>query len=336
MKITKFNNYLWSALVCTLLFSACSKDDDDSSPQETPLKNKTVLAYLVGDVSLWDCIEESVNKLEAGWQEDLDGNLLIYLDHSPHLTQFSSPVLLKVRHDETDRIVSEVVKTYPDQDAGDPEVMHNVLNDVLGMYPARSHGLIIGTHGSGAAPGSITEDPHNDASDTRAIVGSDRYDSNLEIYQLAELLPIRYEFILFHACLMGNVETAYALKDKCDFMVASSELLPGPALPYDLVTPYFFTKPQADFYHVLSKSVEWYNALPDDEYQTLTLSVTRTDKLDALAAATKPLITRYSKDPTSFYSNMNDAYQYGTIDEAPSMFYDLAQIVALQMDGGGI
>lgn len=331
MKNTKFYNYLWSVVICTLLFSACSKDDDNSSPQEAPLKNKTVLAYFVGDISLWFCIEESVNKLEAGWQDDLDGNLLIYLDHSPHLTQFSSPVLLKVRHDETDRIVSEVVKTYPDQDAGDPKVMHNVLSDVLEMYPAQSHGLIIGTHGSGAAPGSITEDPHA-TPDTRAICGSDRYDSQLEIYQLAELLPIHYEFILFHACLMGNVETAYALKDKCDFMVASSEPLPGPALPYDIITPYFFTEPQADFYHVLDKSTEWYDALPDDEYQPLTLSVTRTDKLDLLAAATKPLIKRYSTNPTSFYNKMNNAYEYGMNDESPSMFYDMKQVVSLQME----
>lgn len=332
MKSAQFYKYLWRVVVCTLLFPACSENEDNPSPQETPLKNKTVLAYFVGDISLWFCIEESVNKLEAGWQDDLDGNLLIYLDHSPHLTQFSSPVLLKVRHDETDRIVSEVVKTYPDQDAGDPEVMHNVLSDVLEMYPAKSYGLIIGTHGSGAAPGSITVDPHEDNPDTRALVGSERYDSQLEIYQLADLLPTHYEFILFHACLMGNVETAYALKNKCDFMVASSEPLPGPALPYDIVTPFFFTKPQADFYHVLNKSVDWYNALPDDEYQTLTLSVTRTDKLDALAAATKPLIKRYSADPTTFYTNMENAYEYGTNDGASSMFYDMAQVVDLQMD----
>lgn len=59
-------------------------------------------------------LDESLNEIEAGWEDGTDGNLIVYLDKSPYLTQFSSPVLLKIRHDETDRIVSEVIKYYPE------------------------------------------------------------------------------------------------------------------------------------------------------------------------------------------------------------------------------
>ncbi len=92
---------------------------------------------MIDDHNLWDGFEMTLNQLEAGWDEQTDGNLLVYLDPSPKLTQFPTPVLLKISHDETDAIRSEVVKTYPEQDAVDHDVMRGVLEDAIALYPAR-------------------------------------------------------------------------------------------------------------------------------------------------------------------------------------------------------
>lgn len=94
----------------------------------------------------------------------------------------------------------------------------------------------------------------------------------MEVNDLAELLPIKYDFILMHACLMGNVETAYALKDKCGMYVASSATLPGASLPFQYITEAMFAQPAADFYHLIQTSCAFYNTLPEDEADLLTLS----------------------------------------------------------------
>lgn len=308
----------------------CNGDDTEKIP-DIPLKNKTVLAYIMGDVNLWFRLEQMLNDMEEGWEDDTDGNMIVYLDKSPHLTQFLSPVLLKIRHDETDRIVSEVVKYYPDQDSGDPEVMQRVLSETIELFPAKTQGLIIASHGNGWIPGNAEEllggqgGGHEDA--TRGIAGPDRYGSTLEIDDIARLLPVKYEFILFHACMMGNIETAYELKDKCTYMVGCSEPLPGLNLPFGESLPYLFTTPRADLYRFSLACADWYGKLADDIFQPLTLSVIQTDRLDALAERCRAVLPRFAVSPAEFYGNLaGKVYAYGE----DGMFSDLYQVFELQ------
>lgn len=309
---------------------ACSDSDETKAP-EAPLKNKTVVAYIMGDINMWPFLEQSLNEMEAGWEDGTDGNLIVYLDKSPHLTQFPSPVLLQIRHDETERIVSEVVKYYPDQDSGDPEVMRRVLTDVIEIFPARSHGLIVATHGNGWYPGNTGDLIGGNTLDrgdkTRGLSGPDRYGSTLEIDDMARVLPVKYEFILFHACLMANVETAYALKDKCDYLVGSSVNLPGIGLPYTETIPFLFTAPRADWYRFLNSSVRYYDEITED-YMPLALSVVQTDRLEALAAATRKAMIVLADDPNNFSRNL-EGKTYAYDGDALS---DLRQVIELQCD----
>lgn len=329
--------FLYLPLTALLAFAACSKDDPkpeptppptpapapEPEPDPDPEKYRTVLFYMMDDHNLWDYMETTINELEAGWDEQTDGNLLIYLDPSPKLTQFPTPVLLKVVHDETDAIRSEVVVAYPEQDPVDPVIMKGVLEDVIALYPAESHGLIIGTHGGAWFPANMNElisgSGHDEEEDvpnfsdriqTKGLGGGERFGTDLEIDDLAELLPIKYDFLLFHACLMGNIETAYQLRNKCNLMIASMKPLPGYAYPYDEVTPYLFTKPQADFSHLVRNSVAWYDALPDQGYMEMDVSVIRTDKLDALAAATKTILNKLPIDIATYYAYLKGNTQY--------------------------
>ena len=131
---------------------------------------------MIGDVNLWQEQWTNLNRLEAGWNDDIDGNLLVYLDPSPHTTQFPNPVLLEIVPDQTDAIVSRVVKSYPEQNATDKAVMRGVLEDAIRMYPAPSQGLVIASHGSGWWPAFADElvptDDEHDTPQTRAIAGA--------------------------------------------------------------------------------------------------------------------------------------------------------------------
>lgn len=276
-----------AVMLCTAFLSvSCNAENDivDDGIEPCRETNRTVLAYMVGDINLWAAMEMSVNALEEGWDESCDGTLLLYLDNSHHLTQFGCPVLLEVVHDTTDMIASRVVKTYEDQDAADPEVMRGVLEDAIRIYPARSHGLIIGTHGNGWIP---VMSQHQD---TKSLSGPERYGSALEICDLARILPVKYEFILFHACCMANVESIYQLRDKCDYVAASAMNLPGLAYPYDEVVPYLFAKPHADFYKFVKTCGEGYGQLDPEAFYGFTVSVVKTSELKPLAGAVSRLL----------------------------------------------
>ena len=294
-------NFLSLALLtlcCASCLTSCGKDEIDVIPTPEPIPtptpepaklNRTVVAYIVGDMNLWYRMEESLNKMEEGWNDDIDGTLLVYLDNSPHLTQFGQPVLLKIKHDETDRIVSEIVKAYPDQDAGDPNVLRAVLNDAIALYPAQSHGLIIGAHGNGWIP--EIKIPEEDQNLTKGLGGPDRYGSTLEIDALAKALPVKYDFILFHACNMVNVETAYQLRNKCDYLMGSVFPLPGHAYPYDKIVPYLYTKPYADLYKASYLSyIEYETRIDPAAFDIFSVEVLRTSGLENLAAATSRLL----------------------------------------------
>lgn len=98
--------------------------------------------------------------------------------------------------------------------------MQTVLNDVVTLYPVESQGLIIGAHGNGWLPGIEAH------SETKGLSGPDRYGSTLEIADLAKVLPVKYDFIIFHACNMSNAESVYQLRNKCDYIMASALLFP--------------------------------------------------------------------------------------------------------------
>ena len=334
--------FLWIALV-SIMVTGCDKNEEPTGPQPATEKNRTVLFYMMDDNNLWDVMLNTLNQVEQGWNDDIDGNFLVYLDPSPHLTQFTSPVLLKIVHDETNVIRSEVVKSYPEQDPADPEVMQGVLEDAIKLFPAQSHGLIIGTHGSAWLPGDLgnyvndpnighDEDDHDETDlslpqiSTKALLGSERYSNCIEIDVLADLLPIKYDFIMFHACQMGNVETAYALRNKCSYMVGCMAPLPGVGFPYHLIMEYMFAKPQADLYNVAYMSAGWYNSLPDDEFDNFDVSVIRTDKLEALSSSTHTILGKLLAEPTDYFSALTANSQ---LIEEDTPLFDLNQIIEL-------
>ena len=86
-----------AVLLCAGAFS-CGKENDESQGGDAPHEGRarTVLVYMIGDVNLWQEQWTNLNRLEAGWNDDIDGNLLVYLDPSPHTTQFPNPVLLEI------------------------------------------------------------------------------------------------------------------------------------------------------------------------------------------------------------------------------------------------
>ena len=97
------------------------------------------------------------------------------------------------------------------------------LNFAKTNYPADKYSLIFWDHGGGAVSGFGLDEKNAKRDDTLTID---------EIKTAITSSKLNFEFVGFDACLMANVETAYALKDSSKYMVASEETEPGTGWDY--------------------------------------------------------------------------------------------------------
>jgi hypothetical protein len=150
------------------------------------------------------------------------------------------------------------------------------------MYPAKSYGLILWSHASGWLPAP--------SSRKTRVFGDDNGDY-MEIADLAELSG-KYDFIIFDACKMMGVETAYELRHNADYIVGSvTEVLAG-GFPYHEIQEYLFEE-NADLVSVSRKFMALYRSYFDIEMQTAALSIVKTDRMEEVASVSRNLIRKY-------------------------------------------
>ncbi len=108
------------------------------------------------------------------------------------------------------------------ENMGNPNTLAGFLKFAKENYPAKKYGLIMWDHGGGAVAG-FGMDQNGKANDALTID---------EIKTALNSFGQKLEFVGFDACLMANVETAYALKDNANYMIASEETEPGTGWDY--------------------------------------------------------------------------------------------------------
>lgn len=273
-------NRLIGILICCSLLLACS---EEHSLKIEPSARRTVLVYLAGDNSLSDEVWEKVDALVSAWQNTQD-NLLIYQDTRG---ERGTPSLMKVVC-ESGRSYTEVIKEYSDANSADPQIFSAVLRDMANDFPAPSYGLFLFSHGTGWLPAGRYVDPRGiSRSDNglRSII--DDAGREMEIADFAAAIPDRqFDFIVLEACLMASAEVAYELRDKADFLLASSAeiLSPGFTPVYAEMLPALFAQPEAALADAADAYYTYCNK-KETPYRSATVSVIRLDKMEELAQA---------------------------------------------------
>jgi len=264
------------AKTCLILvlavFSACQKEDIQKNPAI-----RTIIVYMVANNSLYTDVSTSLQQIEQGFSET--GTQLVVFIAQPA----ESPQLLEIHPGK-----ETLVKTYPDDlNAVDPAVLKEITQDVINLYPAKEYGLIMWSHGTSWMP----------ASSLLRSFGND-FGAQMNIPDLANNLPVRFKFILFDACLMGSVEVEYELKDKTDYIIASSTETIYNGFSYDRVIPELI-QPAINYHAIAQSYFDYYNE-QQGAYQSATVSVVETQRLPALAAAMKQLCENNPVDMAAF------------------------------------
>lgn len=356
-------NNIRAALASLLMLSAvaCDKTFDDMPGNKgtAPVRNVTsekaqvLVLYSAGFNSLCAALEDDVNDIKSGYLPlvgSMSKAVLVYsrrLSETGRYTDRTPSYLIRLSVDGWGKVISDTLKTWPETDeAVSASTMTDVLETVKGLYPHASYGMVFSSHGSGWLPsgyystGKITAgtaglqavpyiDPNSDGSMPRVkSIGIDNITSRntyeMEIETFAQALPMKFDYIIIDACLMGCIEVAYALKDKCDKLVFSqAEVLEDGLCDYTTLTQRVLKPVVPDLYKLCEDSYQHYKNQDDPIYRSLTISMIDCTRLDGLAKSCKSLFSKYRNQ----ISLVNAANVQGYFRSRKHWFYDLTDIL---------
>jgi hypothetical protein len=261
--------------IIILLFASCSKDEVPE-PDNPVRMERTIIAYIAADNNLSDVVYIDIEEMKEGYRE-IGVNLVVLMDVADE-----APCLLKITEDG-----EQEIKTYQEFNSADPATMNKLLREIAEMYPSESYGLILWSHGTSWLPAGVQ-------------MKSFATDGNrqMDIPDLAEALPMHFDFIIFDACLMGAVEVAYELRNKTDYIIASSTETIDSGFPYELVIPALLSS-TPDLRKAAESYFDYYQQ-QSGAFRSATVSLINTKELDNLAHITSQLISGQTFDIASF------------------------------------
>lgn len=328
--------YLFFLLSSILLLTSCQKDDSEGNTPPAPAK-RTVLVFMSAENNLTGYTDSDIKEMIQGRKlvgDDCD--LLFYCDHA---SKTEKPFIARIRNNTSQPI--DTLYHYP-ADFYSTESSHfmEILQRMTQLSPAKEYALVFWGH----ANGWILE---NDGVNTiRRAYGVDNGDNDsssrvkeparwLNIPDMAKCfkqLGIHWKFIFFDCCNMQSVEVAYELRNATDYIIASPAEITGSGAPYDTMVPDFFIE---DGEQMGIKMCEDYNAQFDYVGGHLPISVIATNKMQALADATRqvlPEIANWLKteNPTKgiiYYYNYDSAHNKGYFPEFGKVMYDMNDMI---------
>ncbi len=290
--------HLLTIISAILLFTACSKDDDSpSTPPEPEPARRTVIVYMVGENNLNPYMQNDINEMRQGRKQvAASENLVLYVDK---LSKTEMPFIAKIN---TDGNLDTLYRYEQDLYSSDPDNMIDVIDRIYQMCPAKEdYGLVLWGHASGWLM--------EDSVATRRGYGIDTGNNELRTYfderskesllkgkwlnipsmrEAFKMLPMKWKFIMCDCCNMMNVEDGYELREVTDYLMGSPAEIPGYGAPYETIVPALFLHTENFYQAVIDAYADAYpNRVP--------LSVIKTSEMEALAEATRPLLSHINE-----------------------------------------
>lgn len=263
--------YLFLSLLA-FLFLSCDKN---KGPLPKESYYRTVLVYLAADNNLELEAYKNMKQMEEAIGE-VDGNLLVYAKLPNQLPAIYH--IAKASGENTGRVK---IKEYSNHNSSDPETMKQVIEDVKEAYPASTYGLILWSHATGWVP------PEVEGIKLKSF-GEDK-GRRMDVKDLAEAIPDKFDFIMFDACSMASLEVLYEIKDKAKYFIASPGEVISNGMPYNKTVNHFFEKGIDAYKTIAQKYFQHYNAM-SGLHQSATISVIDAAHLQRIADETKVVL----------------------------------------------
>lgn len=274
-------------LAAALCLTACH------DPEKEARNRQVVLVYFAGNNSLSAEGADDFTGLKASWvpgEKDREHILLVYR----HFTD-QTPTLMRLCKDRRGNTVEQIIREYPfNSNSADPQTLASVLADAEKTWPSARHGLILWSHASGFLPPGYYGDPKEQAGGASLLSFAVDRGQEMDLTDLRQVLSKQhYEFILFDCCLMANVEVAYELRNCTDYLVFSPTEILSDGFPYEkIMQPIFSQKTEEAMRYVCRSYMDLYYS-QTGAYRSATITLVRTDGLERLAAACRPIFQNH-------------------------------------------
>ena len=248
-------------------------------------------------------------------------------------------------------------------DSGRPDELFATAQWVYEKHPAKQYGLVLWSHGDGywdqkelvkiakkaqtgmidsetivrsvvrpsmALFSSTLEEIMREVNpDDRAILFDDGTQHSLDTLQLAQVMAELHQrnwpiaLLGMDACLMGNIEVAYELRNTVRYMVASEELVPGTSWPYDTILGRLHQQPDmaaGDLaQHIVGDYAAYYRANPPAfgtaDVTKVALDLARIGELQApIKALADTLRAHMDEDHVAFHAAQLAAFKQETYE----------------------
>lgn len=327
-------------LTCTAaLFVSCSKKGAESGYNPPAQADRCVILYMPGR-SLSSFYQQNIDGICQAVSATVPGNGRMLVCWQPENS--NTAVLQEIYYDTQKGLCTTLtLKEYPSFAAERPTDVATLLSDAIEAAPAARYGLIIGCHGKAWVPrtsGSLSvnaAEPRREEQDlwtpapgalpTRSF-GDPGHE--LEIDELTEVLAmqrIRFDYLIFDACFMANIETLYDLRNTVDYVVASPCEIMAAGFPYARITPLLFADqtPRSaleaaclefwEFYEY-----DWDTILSNEQSGCISLAVM--SEMDGLASAMRAV-----KQGSQQLFDLNTLQSYEGFNN--HLFFDLGHYV---------
>lgn len=290
-----------------------------------------------------------------------DNVMLIYAHSTKKYNDYktpTSPHLVRLYKNSKGTVIADTLVTYPQGSLSTSAArLNEVLTYVNQKFPAKSYGMIFSSHATGYLPAGyynnsldytfekldmmgngffrdpfpvpyveVEQDPSlpmvKSIGEDRHREGSTNISYEMDLPDFAEAIPMKLDYILFDACLMGGIEVAYELKDKCSKIGFSQAEVLAEGLDYKTLTTHLLQNDEPDPQRVCEDYFKQYDS-ESGVYRSATISYIDCEKLDTLANVCRTIFSNHREELALISpSNTQRFYRSGK-----HWFYDLESIV---------
>ena len=339
---------LFTLFICmislAMTFTSCSEEAFDTDS----VNKQTILVFYPwtgsqSDTGLLGDLQNNIDSICDGIidRKGLNNSrVLVFLSD-----KYNHSMLYDLQYNATTKSVDRVpLKEYEGASYASAEGIADILNEVKTQASALNYALIVGVHGCGwtyasdwsrypyyARP-SVTRPRDNNFSGiqfgpdpnaplTRFFGSVSLAENAMDISTLAEGIResgLKMQYILFDACYMSNIETAYELKDVTNYMIASGSEIMAAGLPYRSMWSYL-NSATPNYSGIVSTSVNFYK---NSSAPFCNLAAIDCRQVEKLASVMKDINAEYQLSASVSLDSIQhlDGFR-------PNLFYDLETYV---------
>ena len=339
---------LFTLFICSIslamTFTSCSEEAFDTDS----VNKQTILVFYpwTGSQSSTGLLGYLQNNIDSICDGIIDrkglnnSRVLVFLSN-----KYNHSTLYDLQYNATTKSVDRVpLKEYEGTSYASAEGIADIMNEVKTKASALNYALIVGVHGCGwtyasdwsrypyyARP-SVTRPSDNNFSGiqfgpdpnaplTRFFGSVSLAENAMDISTLAEGIResgLKMQYILFDACYMSNIETAYELKDVTNYMIASGSEIMAAGLPYRSMWSYL-NSATPNYSGIVSTSVNFYK---NSSAPFCNLAAIDCRQVEKLAGVMKDINAEYQLSASVSLDSIQhlDGFR-------PNLFYDLETYV---------